>query len=319
MAYYSNQGATIRSGAAGVGALMSFQDGSLGKLQAYQDGSLGMLQAYQDGSLGMLQSYQDGSLGASPDGLGSPLYVETPSGSEVVDGPIIIHHGVVADQQVPPAVSGMGEYFAPNRGMGEYFAPNRGMGEYFATNGLGKVGGCGCKGLGAALPANVLDLKNPEAITEAKTVMGMAPFMMDLSFGDKARPEFNAEFFKRGYWDSDATKMATLFQQRYVAAFPQMSTVADSLFAGTAKYPSPAGIVTMLALLGYKQPVQAALDFKYVPVLTAFYDAINGDPSKGSVVEPNYSAIGASGIKASTLALVGVGVLALGFVLLRKK
>ena len=70
MAYFSNQGAPIHAGAAGLGdagQLMSFRDGSLGQngnLMSFRDGSLG--------KYGDLMSFRDGSLGGcrSCGGLG---------------------------------------------------------------------------------------------------------------------------------------------------------------------------------------------------------------------------------------------------------
>lgn len=84
MAYFSDAGVPIHSGAAGLGqdsgALMSFRDGSLGLPQT------GPLRSFRDGSLGQdsgaLMSFRDGSLGL-------PLYID----GKLVRGPVNITHG----------------------------------------------------------------------------------------------------------------------------------------------------------------------------------------------------------------------------------
>ena len=283
MAYYSNQGAQIHSAASGLGV-------DAGPLRSYQDGSLG--------DPGALMSFQDGS-------LGMPLYLQTPSGGmQKIDEPMTIIHG---DVPAPPPLRGAGEYFAPN-----------GMGEYFATSGLG---GCNSCGLGQAADEVILDMKNPEVVREVKIAMGMAPWMVPFISGPAESLEFDEGFFENPIWDAESTRFAQHYVEGMKAAIPSSAALADSMFVAPSMFPNAFGITNILQMAGYKG-ASPSINFKAeLPITTDFFDAtvsVAGEPAgkpSGRVNPPFLSLEEKQGgglpIKASTLALLGAGVVGL--------
>lgn len=161
----------------------------------------------------------------------------------------------------------------------------------------------------------VLDLEDPAAVRQLKAAMGMTPFMLPLVFGDEADPDFNEAFFDNPIWDSRATKFGRLWLESYKKAFPSNAGSADRFFVAPHLFPSSLGVMMILVVLGYKQPVQASVDFSSLDRLTAFFDEAGGDPSQGSVKAPFFSSDaqrgGASKLQASTIAVAGLGLLGL--------
>lgn len=177
----------------------------------------------------------------------------------------------------------------------------------------------------AAAPVAVLDLKNPAAVIELKTAMAMAPYMLPLVFGQDAEPDFDEGFFKDPIWGMKATKFGRLWIEQFKKASPGIPN-ADAMLVSPHLFPASVGALMSLVSLGYRQPVANPIDFSNFPILTAYFDATGGDPSKGSVVAPFFSVEEQQGgvptVQASTIAMIGlglVGIVALGLVFSGKK
>lgn len=193
------------------------------------------------------------------------------------------------------------------RSVGEYFVGWSGVGQLTEEAPVPEVAP-------TASPAVVLDLKDPVAVRQMKTAMGMAPFMMPIVFGDQADPDFSEAFFENPVWDARATKFARLWIEEYKKAFPDQPG-ADNFLVEPHLFPSALGALMSLVILGYKQPVQVSVDFSQLDRLTAFFDETGGDPTKGAVRAPFFSRQaqqgGASKLQASTVAVAGLGLLGL--------
>lgn len=244
MAYFSNQGTAIHSGAAGYGPLKAYQDGSLGRyrlrsIYSHRGQSIynmsernrkrlltltpkhrastrgigdGPLMAFQDGSLGgygygPMQAFQDGSLGAS--GAGPLMSFQDGS----LGMPLFLEsNGNI--QQIEDPVS------IHHGSMGEYFAAT---GEYF-------TGMAGCRGCGLGQDAGpaVLDLSDPDTLAELKLAMASAPWV--LPFVGGAADEIELDL-ANPTWTPFTTQIVDAWMSGYhsfiVAASPEPPKNAD--------------------------------------------------------------------------------------------
>ena len=129
-----------------------------------------------------------------------------------------------------------------------------------------------------------LDLKAPGAVSELKTAMGMCPHMLAVVFGPE--PKYDEGFFLSDVWDAQATEFAEEWLARYLEGY----RVAPA--AGYLKephlYPLAKTVVLVMQLLGYRQGT-STVDFSKFPQLTAFFDEIGGDSSRGAVEAPFFS------------------------------
>lgn len=164
-----------------------------------------------------------------------------------------------------------------------------------------------------------LDLKNPEVIRELKGAMASAPFMLPFVFGDEAERDFTTgDFFQDNeVWGLRETKFARLWWD----AYDRLSENTDGLFVYPHLYPSAAGVLEIMGVLGYGVPKPPVVDFANFPHLTAFVDETQGDAKRGSIVVPFVSDQDIEGsalpLKAGTIALVVIGLFGLvlsGFV-----
>lgn len=160
-------------------------------------------------------------------------------------------------------------------------------------------------------PRAVLDLTDPETAKELKVAMGLAPFMMPLIFGDAADPDFDSAFFESPIWDRTATKFSFLWIEQYKKTFPTIPN-AEAMFVSPHLYPAAVGALMALVVLGYRQP-NATMDFSTLPTLTAFFEATDGNPEKGTVKAPFFTResqqSGGAPLQASTVAFAGLGLL----------
>jgi hypothetical protein len=136
--------------------------------------------------------------------------------------------------------------------------------------------------------------------------------------------EFDEDFFENPIWDADATRFATFYKEGLKAADSSKAGLADSMFKAPNLTPTAFGITNILSVIGY--PGATALKGT-LPALTAFFDqttATEGSPAKTGKVNPPFLSVaeqqrGAFPIKASTIALIGAGVLAITAIVLMSK
>jgi len=284
MAYYSNQGTPIHSGAAGYGKLRSFRDGSLGNLQAYRDGSLGVLEAFQDGSLGAapldpLTAFKDGS-------LGMPLFLKSKEGLRRLEEPVTIYHG-------------SGEYF---QGAGEYFTGTSGC------------HGCGAVATGPA-PAGAPSFNLNDAATaqEFKLAITAAPWVFAPEGLDDASRSQLAEVIQEDLSTPAWTPVTTQLVDSYITGMPlsegqtreQLFAELDPEFPLPDRYPTLPGVVRVgfnaltLAQAGLVPPGT-------FPILQQF---LNDQQAAGGgrVIPPGKSA-------GSNMLLIGLGVAGMALV-----
>jgi len=142
--------------------------------------------------------------------------------------------------------------------------------------------------------------------------MAMAPFMLPFVFGQEAEPDFDEKFFQCDVWGVRSTKFAWLWLEEFQKY--RGGGQRPGLFVQPHLYPSSAGVHVIMQVLGYGAPVQPIVDFAHYPNLSAYMQATQGDPSKGSIVVPYVSSQDQQGgtvWKASTIAFMGVGLLGL--------
>ena len=330
MAYYSNSGAQIYSGAAGLGQnrggpLTAFRDGSLGRRRAgtgaanwgrspmaYQDGSLGGFgagmganwgrspMAFQDGSLGgqgygPREAFKDGSLGESGPG---PL-------RSFEDGSLGMPLFLADKDGIRHLETPVTIHHGP---LGEYFAP-RGMGEYFS-------GMAGCRGCGLGQTSSpTLDLKKPATMLEVKQALVLAPWM--LSFLEK--PEVAADV-EDPVWTKMSSQMVGAWVSGYVDFLyaqptPPASTkvefldaLLESSFEGEFFVPNALGIrniyfgATLGAASVNANPAES------FPILTKFLADETASGGEGGVLPP---AIEGQETKRGDMLAVGLGMAAL--------
>lgn len=324
MAFFSNQGTMIHSGAAG-GPLRAFQDGSLGARRRWRRGPIrksrrpvrslysiynrrgmgeyftgmagGPLRSFQDGSLGKadfgpLRSYQDGSLGVGSgpmmsfkDGsLGMPLFLESGGEVRALEEPVTIHHGT--------------------------------LGEYFS-------GTAGCRGCGLGQDASAstptLDLSNPDSVAEVKQAMVIAPWMSDVL----QTPEAMADV-EDPLWTTMTVQIVGAWVSGYVeylygqpspptiSKVEYMDTLLAEAFEGEFFVPNTLGILNIYtgAVLGSSS--MGANPAEAFPRLTKFSKAAT-ETGEGDVLPPAIEGQ-AAGISQANLMAIGVGVAAVAVV-----
>ena len=259
----------------GHGPLRSYKDGVLGglgesPLQSYHDGVLGglggSLQAYQDGSLGMLgsgplMSYQDGS-------LGYPLTLETSSGIQTLEDPVVIRHGT-----------------------GEYF---NATGEYFSG-----TSGCSSCGLGQAATLPVLNLSDPQVMKELKTAMLVAPWILvnlqnaaDQVEADALDPNWTpfttqiAEGWMQGYGPWMVSKLGG---QTQGATAEEYTAAAQKGFVPPEQIPNALGVQAIFSVLEViflgedGQGKNALMTPDQFPNLVSFVGAVRANNGEGEV------------------------------------
>lgn len=276
MAYYSNTGAQIFSGAAGLGQnrggpLTAFRDGSLGRNwgsspRAFQDGSLG-------GS-GPLMSFKDGS-------LGMPLFLETQEGIRQLEEPAVIRHG-------------MGEYFSGMAGC-------RGCG-------VGQADLTVTPTIDLSDPSTALEVKQAIAIAPWMTSTREVPEAM----ADVDNPVWTTMTVQLiGAWISGYVEF--MYAQENPPAVPKvefMDTLIAEAFEGEFFVPNALGIrniyfgATIGATSVGGNPAEA------FPKMTFFIKAQDQAQTTGSVLPP---AIEGETTKGSMVA-IGLGVAAVALV-----
>jgi len=257
------------------GPLQSYQDGVLGALgagpmQSYHDGVLGgvggSLQAFQDGSLGMLGSgplmaYHDGS-------LGYPLTLETSTGVQTLEDPVVIRHGA-----------------------GEYFTAT---GEYFSG-----TAGCSSCGQAAAPTVPVLNLSDPQVMKELKTAMLVAPWILvnlqsaaDQVEADALDPNWTpfttqiAEGWMQGYAPWMVSKLGGTEQ---AATAEEYTAAAQNGFVPPEQIPNALGVQAIFSVLEViflgedGQGKNALMTPDQFPNLVAFVGAVRANGGQGEV------------------------------------
>jgi hypothetical protein len=334
-AYFSHQGATIQQGAGEYfGDLppvaQSYRDGSLGRrrtgtrgLGDYFDGVPPYAQSFSDGSFGgelgaeypgPLTNFRDGSLGA----LGMPLWLN----GKQIDGTATIVHGdspTAGGGVLGPDAGGDGGALGPGAATVEdprVAVTPWGDGVLGAPASASSAGGnlesyndgiMSLTGLGAVTAPNVLDLTDPAAVRELKAALAYAypPALADTATYDEA-------FYANPLWDAKATKLAT----DWAKAFTTGSTASLLTSASGGQYPTSSGVASIIAT-GVGAPIEnrPAWFQSSFPILFAYYSAAIAaqmDMSKFSVSKPFFTAEeaagGGGGMKMSTMALIGLGV-----------
>lgn len=241
------------------GPLMSYQDGVLGamngSLQSYRDGSLG--------DMGPMMAFQDGS-------LGHPLTLETSSGRQTLEDPVIIRHGA-------------GEYF---NATGEYFS------------GMSGCSSCGV-GQASAPTLPVLNLSDPQVMTELKTAMLIAPWMLvnlqsaaDQVEVDVRDPNWTpfttqvAEGWMQGYgpW-----MVATMSGSAQGATAEEYTAAAQNGFVPPEQIPNVLGVQAIFSVLEViflgedGQGKNALMTPEQFPNLVAFVGAVRANGGQGEV------------------------------------
>lgn len=295
----------------GAGPLQSYQDGSLGAgpLQSYQDGSLGAdpSQAYHDGVLGgvggSLQAFQDGSLGMLGSGplmsyrdgsLGYPLTLETSTGVQTLEDPVIIRHGA-----------------------GEYITAT---GEYFSG-----TAGCSSCGVGQVSPATipVLNLSDPQVMKELKTAMLVAPWILvnlqsaaDQVEADALDPNWTpfttqiAEGWMQGYGPWMVSKLGGTAQ---AATAEEYTAAAQNGFVPPEQIPNALGVQAIFSVLEViflgedGQGKNALMTPEQFPNLVAFVGAVRANNGQGEVAFAKKGLFG----QASAMQ-IGLGALVIG-------
>lgn len=280
------------------GPLQSYQDGVLGALgagplQSYHDGVLGgvggSLQAFQDGSLGMLGSgplmaYQDGS-------LGFPLTLETSTGVQTLEDPVVIRHGA-------------GEYFTAT---GEYFS--------------GTAGCSSCGQSPATIP--VLNLSDPQVMKELKTAMLVAPWILvnlqsaaDQVEADALDPNWTpfttqiAEGWMQGYGPWMVSKLGGTAQG---ATAEEYTAAAQNGFVPPEQIPNALGVQAIFSVLEViflgedGQGKNALMTPEQFPNLVSFVGAVRANGGQGEVAFQKRGLFG----QASAMQ-IGLGALVVG-------
>lgn len=336
MAFFSNQGTTIHSAAAG-GRLMAFQDGSLGRrrrrrivrrrrrrpirslysiysqraairgLGEYFTGVAGgPLMAFQDGSLGKadfgpLRAYEDGSLGASSGKL------------------MAFHDGSLG---MPLFLESGGEL----RHLDEPVTIHHGsMGEYFS--GTAGCSGCGL-GQAAATETAVFDLSDPASLQEFKMAVGYAPWVLpNIETGGE---EIEADI-ANPRWTEFTTRLVDAWMSGYVQfldglaaggsapkkadgsplSSTEVAAQLDAAFPLPNRYPTPEGLffvflgasIMMQPPAGGGDPLLPPGSLPIMQSTLASYPNVEVlPPVQGGVSQANLMAIG---VGVAAVALVG--------------
>lgn len=279
-------------------SLQSYQDGVLGALgagplQSYHDGVLGgiggSLQAFQDGSLGMLGSgplmaYQEGS-------LGFPLTLETSTGVQTLEDPVVIRHGA-------------GEYFTAT---GEYFS--------------GTAGCSSCGQSPATIP--VLNLSDPQVMKEIKTAMLVAPWILvnlqsaaDQVEADALDPNWTqfttqiAEGWMQGYGPWMVSKLGGTAQG---ATAEEYTAAAQNGFVPPEQIPNALGVQAIFSVLEViflgedGQGKNALMTPEQFPNLVSFVGAVRANGGQGEVAFQKRGLFGQASVMQ-----IGLGALVVG-------
>lgn len=332
-AYFSGSGATIRSGAAGLGEYFGAGPGDVApSVHAYQDGVFGggsadMWTTDVGDDPGPLMAYKDGSLGncagcgeyeQAAAGLGYPLFID----GKPVDRPVSIVHA--------PTAMGLAEgpLMAFRDGsLGEYFSGEAPRAQAFRSGILGAIvpGGAG--------NPKIVDMTNPGVIKEVK--MAIAMFVPEVSVVHQSvnpAPNVGASYYDPAFYDSPIWDAKA--EELWGAAVEKMAKMklpAEEVSQSTKghAYPTPSGLSSVIAF-GVGAPVgdPAAFATNY-PTLHAFQTAVaaaKGDLKDFKVLAPFFTTaekVKGKGMFAgmSTGVIVGIGaVAAIGaFLVLRKK
>jgi hypothetical protein len=326
------------------GHLMAFQDGSLG---AYFEGSPPAAAAFREGSLGRqldenypgpLMAHQDGSLGS----LGLPLFVD----GRLVEEPITITHGQPSQPGATIGPGDDGGVLGPGAAEGGAMYPEVQPGPLTAfRSGIlgapeyieqmpgnltayreGVVGNpiydrpAGVGAFGAVGTAGTIDLSNPAVVKEVKMAMAMG--VPGVALSDEGSAYYNELFYADPLWGPKATELFAAWLDMFAGltlpadtpAVPR-SELAVEVVGGM--YPTARGLLTIIGMgVGSPgQPGNPAWFEANFPNLKAFMDAalqVEMDTSALKVLPPFFSegerVRAEEGIKMSTVALVGLGV-----------
>jgi hypothetical protein len=339
----------------------SFQDGSLGsyfdaaeaapiarperyplrgKLRAYQDGMFG--RHLPDAEMpGPEESFEGGIFHA----LGLPLFI---NGQEV-EGPTTIQHGMPPDGEQAEAISleqqGMitDNLYSATAHLGfpegdprAYLEGSLGPGSGLIPTGLPEgnliaydqgILGSALQGLGSlfggASDKFTIDMTDAQWVKELKSALVVA--LTNLGITEPINT-ISDDWYLSPYWNGNATGMTRDWANTYQEKVnPAASTGLLMRDAGSVAYPTPTGIVTMVA-----QGVGITTEFTPAnyPKLYAFMQAQAEGADKFTIVPPIASEsekIRKAGMLStgnmSLLLLGGVGLMAVGFIgynLLRK-
>jgi hypothetical protein len=254
MAYYSDSGSKIHSGAAGLGSskdIMAYKDGVLGGVGA------GPLQAFKDGSLGAaggpLQAFEDGS-------LGMPLFLETPSGSMQLEDPVVIRHGNLGGTLQAYKDGVLGEYF--QSGVGEYFT------------GMAGCSSCGQSDIPANKPAStpILNLSDPAVMLELKNAIAAAPWL--LVHAQLAADQLEADL-KNPKWTDYTRQLAEAWMQGYGP------WAASTLNSGGNSNTTDVQTYTAAAQEGFEPPSQIPNTLGVQAIWSVLQFAFMGEDGQG--------------------------------------
>lgn len=278
MAYYSGSGATIRSGAAGLGEYFDAAQGAPppAPVQAFQEGVFGggsadvwmgdvgddpgPLRSYHDGSLGACHGCGMGAYDQAAAGLGMPLWID----GKPVDRPVSIMHGPADDPTSAFRDGSLGEYFGGSP------APWAGA---YHDGSLGTV----------ASGSKTVDLTDAQALKETK--MAIAMIVADIAMGSGSAPNVGAKYYDEAFyadpiwsskaselWDAAAKKLAGVTKA-------QVDELSQSSKGNT--FPTANGLAAVLAY-GVGAPVGDPKSFSTnFPVLSAWYGQVAA--AKGSL------------------------------------
>ena len=291
MAYYSGSGATIRSGAAGLGEYFDAAQGAAppAPVQAFQEGVFGggsadiwmgdvgddpgPLRSYHDGSLGACHGCGMGAYDQAAAGLGMPLWID----GKPVDRPVSIMHGPASDptsafrdgslgespvKYVPPPVK-----YVPPRGSG---VPWSGA---FRDGSLGAV----------AAGSKTVDLTDPQALKETK--MAIAMIVADIAMGSGTAPNVGAKYYDEAFyadpiWSSKATELWDAAAKKLAGVTKSPVDELSQSSKGNS-FPTASGLAAVLAY-GVGAPVGDPKSFATnFPVLSAWYGQVAA--AKGSL------------------------------------
>jgi hypothetical protein len=344
-AYFSGSGATIRSGAAGLGEYFDAAQGAAAPppVSSFQDGVFGggsadvwmsevgddpgPLRSFKDGSLGACHGCGMGAYDQAAAGLGYPLWID----GKPVDRPVSIMHAPTPMGAESPMSAfrdgSLGEYFggeAPRAGayrdgsLGEYFSDNAPWAGAYRDGVLGAVS---IPGMGS-----VLDLTDPATLTEFKSALGLATPEVAL---DPKNTAYTQDWYTSPIWDPAAEALWSAFVQKAVA-FSKGAYKASALTAST-KHPYPTGVGALATLaLGVASPAFGSDPTyfpKNFPILAAWQKSAMPSPESAKVKEPFFTTqekvSGKSmfaGMSKTSL-VVGVGLMAAvgAFLVFRKK
>lgn len=285
MAYFSGSGATIRSGAAGLGEYFDAAQGAAppAPVQAFQDGVFGggsadvwmsdvgddpgPLRSYHDGSLGACHGCGMGAYDQAAAGLGMPLWID----GKPVDQPVTIMH-------------------APSPMGGSLHAYRDGsLGEYFGGGGVPWTGAYRDGSLGAVGDSSTLNMTDAATLKEVKSALGLAMPEVSMASGSP----YDQAYYESPLWEPSAGDLWSKFTEMAAKVSKGAYTAESLTNSGKVPYPNAVGIGALLAL-GVGSPgygTDPTYFPKNFPILAAYQKAMiaAGSPKGFTVSAPFFT------------------------------